>query len=81
MRVTMLLKKLQMLYNELDLSECEGREDRLRERMLTHVHILIEGAKAAADVDCKKAQHYYQIADKLVTRMLDRFCKHCKTCR
>lgn len=81
MRVTMLLKKLRNLYNQLDLSECEGKEDRLRERMLAHVHILIEGAKAEADVNQKKAQRYYHLADKLITNMLDKFCKHCKTCR
>jgi len=78
MRVTTLLKKLEELYNKIDLSECEGKEDKDQERLLSHIHILIEGAKAAVDKDAKKAQSYYKLADKLITKQLDRLCKKCK---
>ena len=74
----MLLNKLKSLYHKIDLSECAGKEDREQQLLLAHIHILIEGSKAEANKNAKKAQEYYQIADKLIQRQLDKFCKHCK---
>jgi hypothetical protein len=78
LRITLLLKKLQELYNKVDISECAGKEDKDLQSSLVQIHILIEGAKAAVETDSKKAHKYYQLADKLVQRLLDKFCKNCK---
>lgn len=78
MRVTMLTNKLKSLYNQIDLSECSGTDDKEMQSILVQIHILIEGAKAAVEKDSKKAQKYYQLADKLVQKALDKFCKNCK---
>jgi hypothetical protein len=78
MRVTLLLNKLRDLYNKIDLSECGGKEDRDLQFTLTRIHILIEGAKADAEKNTKRATEYYKLADKLIQKALDKICKHCK---
>lgn len=78
MRVTMLTNKLKSLYNNIDLSECAGTDDKDLQNTLVQIHVLIEGAKAAVEKDSRKAQRYYQLADKLVQKALDKFCKNCK---
>lgn len=82
MRVTLLLTKLEKLYNNIDLSECGTKEDKELQDNLVQIHILIEGAKAAGKVNStassKQAQKYYQLADKLIQKSLDKFCKNCK---
>lgn len=77
-RVTMLINKLKTLYNKIDLSECAGTDNKELQKLLVQIHVLIEGAKAAVENDSKKAQTYYRLADKLVQKALDKFCKNCK---
>lgn len=78
LRITLLLTKLQSLYDQIDLSECGDKEDKDLQNALVNIHVLIEGAKAAVNKDSKKAQKYYQLADKLIQKALDKFCKNCK---
>jgi len=78
MRITKLLNKLKLLYQHIDLSECAGKEDFEQERNLVRIHILIEGAKAEVEKNSKLAQEYYQLANRLIQKELDKFCKNCK---
>lgn len=78
LRVTMLINKLKSLYNKVDLSECAGTDNKDLQAALVQIHVLIEGAKAAVEKDSRKAQKYYQLADKLIQKALDKFCKNCK---
>lgn len=77
-RITTLLKKLEVLYNQVDLRDCAGKEDRDLETAFVKIDLLIQGSKAAVEKNPKLAQEYYQLADKLIQKQLDKFCKNCK---
>lgn len=77
-RITKLMEKLHKLYNEIDMSECKSKDDKDLQTDLIQVHALIEGSKAIVNQSVKKSQEYYQLADRILSRQLDRFCKHCK---
>ena len=77
MRVTSLLKKLEEVYNKIDLSDCSTKEDRVIQFDLVRIHILIEGAKAVVNKNSKKAFDNYQLANKLVDKLINKFCKNC----
>lgn len=79
MRVTVLLNKLAMVYNNIDLQACPGKTTDDLFHQLAYVNILIEGAKAAACVDEKKAMGDYNTANKIVNELLGVHCKSCKT--
>lgn len=78
LRVTNLLKKVTTLYENIDLNNIDTQEDRNLETALIHIHMLIEGGKAVANKDAKKASDNYNLADRLVQKQLDKICKHCK---
>jgi hypothetical protein len=77
-RVTQLLKKIETVLNEIDLSESSSKEEDDFQVTLSRVYILIAGAKAAVNKDSNKAYGYYQLADKLVQKLINKFCKSCK---
>lgn len=77
-RLTSLLNKLKELYRNIDLSECQSKEDKDLQSVLIRIHILIEGAKAEVDNNSKKSYDYYQTANKLIQKQLDKFYKNCK---
>lgn len=79
MRVTILMGKLNRLYAHVQIDECScpTKEDVFIKERLAQVHILIEGAKAVVRVDENKASRYYQLADKLIDELLQKFCKNC----
>lgn len=78
MRVTHLLNKLAQVYNKIDLSECQSKDDKELQADLVHIHALIEGAKLIVNLDSRKAYDNYQLANKLIDKILDKFCKNCK---
>lgn len=78
MRVTQLLKKVEKILNQVDLGECSTKDDEELQKSFSRIYILIEGARAAAKAgDTNKAYNYYQLADKLAQKQLDKFCKNC----
>lgn len=79
MRVTQLLVKLQNLYNEISIEECDcpTQTDSFIQKQLTRIHILIEGAKSVVNLDSSKAQRYYQLANRLIDDLSKKFCKNC----
>lgn len=77
MRVSLLLNKLKSLYQKLDLTECNSKEAAKIDRELTRIHVLIEGARAEANNDPEKASDYYNLADRMIQKQLDKLCKSC----
>jgi hypothetical protein len=77
LRVTQLIIKLNTLYTKIDLSVCQSKEDKQMHETLVHIHVLIEGARAEANANCRKAQSYYQLANELVNKLLDKYCLNC----
>ena len=78
LRVTTLNNKLKQVYNSLDLYACESKTSDYLKHQLVNIHMLIEGAKAAANVNPDKATEYYKSADKLVNDVLRKHCTSCK---
>lgn len=78
MRTALLNEKLALLHSKIDLSDCDTKDDKDLEKDLFRIYSLIEGAKAVVNINAKKAQSYYQIADKMIQKLLDKFCKNCK---
>lgn len=78
MRVTILLNKLAQLYNEIDLTDCEEKNNRQLELDLTRIHSLIESAKLVVNLNHKKAFNDYHLANRMVDNLLQKFCKNCK---
>lgn len=78
MRVTQLLKKLELLFNEIELTDCSSKDDDELQKIIGKIYILIEGAKSVVNKDTNKAYEWYQLANKLVEKQLDKFCKNCK---
>lgn len=73
MRVTKLRARLGDLHERIDLTERNNET----EKILSYINILISGAEDVVEKDSKKAQLYYQTADKLVSKLLDKYCKNC----
>jgi len=79
MRVTLLMNKLNTLYNhvEIDGCSCPTQTDVFIQKQLTRIHILIEGAKSVVNIDSVKAFKYYNLASKMIDELLKKFCKNC----
>lgn len=77
MRVAKLNEKLSSLHDKIDLADCDVKNNTELEKDLFKIYGLIEGAKVTVNLDHKKAQSYYQLADKLVQKQLDKICKNC----
>lgn len=78
MRVTHLLNKVKVLYRNIDFASLTYDRNKEMQDALLKIHVLIEGAKAAVEPHPNKAQEYYQLADRLVEKQLNKFCKNCK---
>lgn len=78
MRMALLNEKLVILHDKIDLADCDTKENKDLEKDLFKIYSLMEGAKAVVNANVKKAQSYYQLADKLVQKLLDKFCKNCR---
>jgi hypothetical protein len=77
MRVTQLNQKIALLHSKIDLADCHIKDDVELQKELFRIYSLIEGAKAVVNYNSVKAQSYYQLADKLVQKQLDKICKNC----
>lgn len=77
MRMALLNEKLTKLHDKIDLADCDIKTDKDIEKDLFKIYSLMEGAKAVVNVNIKKAQSYYQLADKITQKLLDKFCKNC----
>jgi hypothetical protein len=77
MRTTLINKKLDRAYNEIDLERCTDKTSTFILDQLTRVQILIRGSKAVVEKDQKRASEYYNLADRLLDQVLDKFCKNC----
>ena len=77
-RTTLIEQKLSDLYERLDTSDCVDK-DKINPSDLVEIHALIEGAKAVAAKNEKKANSFYQLADKLISKLSDSVCN--KNCR
>lgn len=78
MRTALLQNKLAYLEDQIDLAGCEAQENKETKVELLNIYMLIEGAKNLANMNGKKAASYYQLADKMVSKLIDKFCKNCK---
>lgn len=78
MRVALLNEKIAQLNSKIDLADCDTKNDLSLQQDLFKIYSLVEGAKIVVNYDSKKAQSYYQLADKLVQKQLDKICKNCK---
>lgn len=78
LKSSLLNNRIEYLYERIDLQECHVKEDEALKKDLVEVHLLIEGAKSTANKNPEKASSYYKLADKLVGKLLDKFCKNCK---
>jgi hypothetical protein len=72
LRAAQLNKKLNLVYKQLENSDCSLKEDRKLKNKLTDINIFIETAKAYAE-DCnqEKASNFYQIADKFTNDLIN----------
>lgn len=77
-RTTLIEFKLADLYDKIEKEDCTVREDIVLQQQLAEVVVLIEGAKALANKNEKKANKFYQLADSLISKLLDDSCKTCK---
>jgi len=78
LRTALLKQKMAYLQDRIDLADCEVKEDSDLKSQILNVYVLLEGAKDVVNKNPKKAGQYYQLADKIVTKLLDKFCKNCK---
>ena len=78
MRVTYLLNKLKVLYNNVDFASLTYDRNKEIQDAFLKINVLIEGAKAGVEKHSRKAQEYYTLADRLVEKQLNKFCKNCK---
>lgn len=79
MRVTLLQGKLNRLYTHVSIDgcSCPTQTDVFIQKELTRIHILIEGAKSVVNIDSIKAFKYYNLANRLIDELLEKFCKNC----
>ena len=78
LRITTFNNKLKEVYNKINLYACDSKNMDYLKHQLVNIHMLIEGAKAAANVYPDKAIDYYKSADKLVDNLLKKHCTGCK---
>lgn len=78
MRTAILQQKISYLEDRINLADCRSKEDEELKSELLNIYILVEGSKNLANRNGKKAASYYQLADKLVSKLLNKFCKNCK---
>lgn len=78
MRISLLKEKLAHLEDQIDLADCQVKDDENIKADLVNVYMLIEGAKNVVNRNPTKASKYYQLADKLVSKLIDKLCKNCK---
>lgn len=77
-RTTLIRKRLADLYERLDAADCDHK-DKINPSDLVEINALIEGAEAVVSKNEKKANSFYQLADKLISKLSDSFCnKNCK---
>jgi hypothetical protein len=76
-RTVLIEEKLAGVYDKLEASECSKKEDKKILEDIVHITVLIEGAKAVACKNKKKANEFYQLADKLIDRILGELCNTC----
>lgn len=79
-RMTILINKLRSLMNQLDLAgdNCPEATDVQIQKQIIRVNILIQGADSAARKDdCTRASKFYQLADKMINDLSNKFCKNC----
>lgn len=74
LRTTKLRLSLAELHDRIDLI---SERDIQTEKTLAYINILIAGGEEVVNIDCKKSQEYYQTADQLVKKLLDKYCKNC----
>lgn len=76
-RTTLIEFKLADLYDQLEKEDCTRKEDKELQQQLAEIVVLIEGAKALANKNEKKATKFYQLADSLISSLLNDTCKTC----
>lgn len=68
-RTTLIDLKIANIYEQLDATDCDVKNNSLLIPQITEVVALIEGAKAIVNKNEKKAVLFYQLADKLIDRI------------
>lgn len=78
LRTTLLEIRLAELYDRMDKEDLEEKEKADYEAKLLDVHVLLESGKLVANINYKKAQQNYKLAEKLIGKIFDKLCKNCK---
>jgi hypothetical protein len=76
-RTTLIEQKLSSLYDQIEATDCSKKNDEAILSDLVEIHALIEGAKAVACRNEKKANDFYKLATALIDRILNKLCKTC----
>lgn len=76
MRTTLLEERLADVYEKLDIA-CDNDNNDVKKQVV-EIHSLIEGAKLIVNRDIHKANEFYQLASKLVEKLLCKLDKNCK---
>jgi hypothetical protein len=76
-RTTLIEQKLSELYDKLDSSCCDKKSDKELNQTIIEIHSLIEGSKSVVCKNVKKANSFYQLASKLLDRILCNIDKNC----
>jgi len=78
-RTTLIEKELNDLYLQLESTDCSTKEDRIKSYSLVEIHTCITGAQAVVEKDEKKANSFYQTAQRLINELKEGICnKNCK---
>lgn len=77
MKVDQLMVKLSQLNDEIDLADCSIKNDYQLESDLVKIYTLIEGSKSVVNVDSVKAKKYYDLANDMVQKYLNKFSINC----
>lgn len=75
-RTTLIEQRLSEVYDLLKTEDCCGNMDSIL-KDIVEVHALIEGAKAVVCKNENKANDFYQLANKLIDKILNKSCKSC----
>lgn len=78
MKVSQLNQKISQLNDKINLADCDVKDDAQLEKDLARIYVLVKGSQSVVNADPTKAQEYYRLADRMVQKLLDKFCKHCK---
>jgi hypothetical protein len=76
-RTTLIEKKLAEAYDKLDASDCSHQSDKDLQNSIVEIHALIEGAKIVVNKSEKKASSFYQLANSLLDKIVNKLCKNC----